>query len=334
MRFVSLVLGIPSVLLVGVLAPSPASAQSNLLANPDAEAGSIAGWTDPIGHGFGVTSATYVHAGAFSFTAGLFGPSGGWNHELRQDVSVASFATAIDAGQVESVFSGVGRSNEIPGALDAGSVRLEFLDAGALVLASFATGVISPSNTWVPFADTRVVPVGTRTLRVSLLGTRTVGASTDCFFDDLSLSVRSLVTTYCTAKTSSKGCVPALSTSGAPGAAGCASTTFDLTATNLIGAKNGQWFYSGVGPSGAAFLGGHLCVGSKIKRLPIQSTGGAGSLCNGVLTTDFNARICGGTDPQLTAGKQIWAQAQYRDNGFVAPNNVTLTEGLAFVIGP
>ncbi|MCE9592632.1 MAG: hypothetical protein K8S98_00425 [Planctomycetes bacterium] len=137
---------------------------------------------------------------------------------------------------------------------------------------------------------------------------------------------------YCTAKVNSKGCTPALSTTGTPQVANCSSEAFNLTASNLIGQKNGQWYYGTTGPLGAAFSGGHLCVKSPIKRLAVQGTGGAGSTCNGVLTTNFNARICGGTDPALTAGKQVWAQAQHRD--IPSPGAISLTNGVTFVICP
>ncbi|MCE9593003.1 MAG: hypothetical protein K8S98_02315 [Planctomycetes bacterium] len=151
---------------------------------------------------------------------------------------------------------------------------------------------------------------------------------------DPTLIVGSPAESYCTAKVNSKGCTPATSTTGIPQVGLACSTTFQLQATSLIGAKNGQWFYSGVGSFNSPFLGGLLCVKPQIKRLPVQSTGGSGSNCSGALTTNFNARICSGLDPQLTAGKQIWAQAYHRDNGFAAPNNVALTDGLTFVICP
>jgi hypothetical protein len=137
---------------------------------------------------------------------------------------------------------------------------------------------------------------------------------------------------YCTAKTNSKGCVPALATSGFPTKASCATSVFNLTASNLIGAKNGQWYYGTTGPLGAAFAGGHLCVKAPIKRLSVQTTGGAGSTCNGSMTTNFNARICGGTDPALTPGKQVWGQAQHRD--IPSPGAISLTGGVTFVIFP
>jgi Thrombospondin C-terminal region len=166
----------------------PVSGPSNLLINGDAETGDLTGWTDPLGHGFTVsTSPQLVYAGAFSFTPGQFGPSGAWNQELLQTVDVSGMSADIDAGTETSVFTGVGRSNSIPGSVDPGSVVLEFLNAGGAVLQTYASGTIAPTNTWIPLCDMRLMPVGTRTLRLRLIGSRTIGLSTDCFFDDLVL---------------------------------------------------------------------------------------------------------------------------------------------------
>ncbi|MCE9594501.1 MAG: hypothetical protein K8S98_09930, partial [Planctomycetes bacterium] len=54
------------------------------------------------------------------------------------------------------------------------------------------------------------------------------------------------ISQYCTAKTNSKGCVPAITTTGFPTKGSCGTQVFNLTASNLIGQKNGQWYYSGV----------------------------------------------------------------------------------------
>jgi hypothetical protein len=165
-----------------------ACAQANLLVNGDAEAGTLAGWTDPLGNGFNI-STTLAHDGMFSFTGGTTGPSGPHSNELRQDVDVTGLAAVIDGGAMTSRLRGFGRTNAAGGYSDPGNVRLEFLDGGAAVLASHDTGTFAPFNAWQSFADERIVPAGTRTLRVCLLGSRSVGLSTDCFFDDLELGV-------------------------------------------------------------------------------------------------------------------------------------------------
>ncbi|MCC6406419.1 MAG: hypothetical protein IT453_04575 [Planctomycetes bacterium] len=140
------------------------------------------------------------------------------------------------------------------------------------------------------------------------------------------------VTAYCTAKVNSLGCTPAVASSGAaPSVAGCASP-FNLTATNLLGNKNGLWFYGTNGLAGTAFQGGHLCIKPAIKRLSVTNSGGAGTACNGSLSTDFNARICSGSDAALVAGALVGTQCWSRDPN--SPSTTNLTSALSFTICP
>jgi hypothetical protein len=139
------------------------------------------------------------------------------------------------------------------------------------------------------------------------------------------------VSIYCTGKVNSKGCTPAVSYSGAPSFASCGTQTFNLTASNLVGAKNGLWFY-GQAATGQVFHGGYLCVKTGTKRLSVQNTGGAGTTCNGTMTTNFNARICSGSDPLLTAGTTRYAQAWARDPSAV--NGDQLSNAVQFTICP
>ncbi len=179
------------ILLASALA---ATAQTgNLLVNPDAETGGISGWTDAPGNGFDVYAGQFpttpVQSGSYSFWGGINGPPAGRSNEIRQDVDVSSFAAAIDAGAVTAYFSGYGRSNSASGQTDNGRITVEYRNGVGGVLQSYDTGNITPVNTYVFKQDTRVVPVGTRTIRVRLRGTRSVGSSTDAFFDSLSVSL-------------------------------------------------------------------------------------------------------------------------------------------------
>lgn len=140
------------------------------------------------------------------------------------------------------------------------------------------------------------------------------------------------ITPYCTAKTNSLGCVPTVTTSGAaPSVSGCASA-FNLTANQLVGNKNGLWFYGTNGLNGVAFQGGHLCIKPAIKRLNVVNSGGQGTACNGTISTNFNARICSGSDTALVAGALVGSQCWSRDPASASTTN--LTSAISFVICP
>lgn len=138
------------------------------------------------------------------------------------------------------------------------------------------------------------------------------------------------VANYCTAKVNSLGCTPVTTFAGVPKVA--TPSGFVLTASKLVGNKNGLWFYGTNGLQGAPFQGGFLCVKAPIKRLNVQNSGGQGTACNGVITTDFNARIFSGIDPALVAGKLVGAQCWSRDPA--SPSTTNLTGGVQFTICP
>jgi hypothetical protein len=173
------------------LVAGPCLAQPNLIVNGGAETGSLAGWTDALGNGFGTVQPSAFNAveGTWVFTGGVTGPSGPLQNEIYQDVDVSAFAADIDDGIVSSDFAGWGRSAAAAGSHDDASMFVEFRSGSGSVLAVQASGAIVPFNTWVQVQDSRTVPAGTRRIRVRLHGVRTVGASTDAYFDALSLSV-------------------------------------------------------------------------------------------------------------------------------------------------
>jgi hypothetical protein len=316
-------------LVVATLAGSVALAQGNLLVNGSAETGDLSGWTDPIAHGFTVTSApTSVYAGSFSFHAGQFGPSGAWNHELRQDVDVSALAAMIDAATVTSVFSGVGRTNEAGGTADPGSVVVEFRGGAGNVLASYASGTIAPYNAWQPLGDMRVMPAGTRTVRVRLLGQRTSGLSTDCFFDALELRADCGATTYCTAKTNSLGCTPAI---GVVGAASVSSSSLVVSAAQVLNNKSGLLFW-GRAASSAPFQGGTLCVAPPTLRTPVQLSAGAptGDDCSGTYSYAFSSSYLAASS--LAVADDVYCQFWSRDPA--SPSTTGLSDAAHFRVCP
>ncbi|MCE9595688.1 MAG: hypothetical protein K8S98_15980 [Planctomycetes bacterium] len=139
-----------------------------------------------------------------------------------------------------------------------------------------------------------------------------------------------LPTIYCTAKTNSQGCVPAIGYSGSPSATSLAH--FDVNAVNVLNKKNGILFY-GHSPLGMAFQGGTLCVASPTRLTPIQNAKGSpgASDCSGAYSLDMNAWIRSGVDPQLFVGQHVYAQYWTRDP--LSPSTTGLTDAIHFVIG-
>ena len=137
--------------------------------------------------------------------------------------------------------------------------------------------------------------------------------------------------TYCTGKTSSLGCTPAMSSSGSPSASSLA--PFAITASSVINQKSGLLFYSHA-PLAAPFQGGTKCVADPVVRTPAQNSGGSasGADCTGTYSLDFNARIQGGVDPSLVAGAEVFAQYWSRDP--LSASTTSLSNALRFVINP
>jgi choice-of-anchor A domain-containing protein len=163
------------------LCPGP-----ELLDNPGAESplvgGELPGWVEVVGYRWRprwLVPAPFE--GEASFFAGAVPLA-----ELVQDVDVASYATAIDGGAQRFRFSGRVRvaAEPIP---DAARLVVEYRDDLGELLDQFDSGPVSEPEVWVEVADERPAPVGTRTIRVRLLGERFTEPDLDAAFDAISL---------------------------------------------------------------------------------------------------------------------------------------------------
>jgi len=139
------------------------------------------------------------------------------------------------------------------------------------------------------------------------------------------------VSTYCTGKLNSEGCVPQIDGQGTP-SINSAAGDFVLSATDVIAGNTGLLFW-GLAPDNQPFLGGTLCVAGPLQRMSSQAAMGAGGSCSGTLTEDFGVAMSSGTFPNLQVGVDVYAQFYARDpQAAVAP--VTFTDAATFQIQP
>lgn len=135
---------------------------------------------------------------------------------------------------------------------------------------------------------------------------------------------------YCTAKVTSGGCLPAIGTSGTASAS--AASGFVLNVTQVEPLNLGIYFYSAVGPAAVPFLGGFLCLGGSITRLPPSAAGGAGP-CSGQYSVDFNAYLAANQPGLRAPGQGFWAQCWFRDPP--APIGQSgLSNAVTFILAP
>jgi hypothetical protein len=137
--------------------------------------------------------------------------------------------------------------------------------------------------------------------------------------------------TYCTAKTNSQGCVPAIGASGTPSFTSGA--PFTVTCTNELNNKLGLLFYGGA-PLNTPYQGGWLCVAAPTRRTPVLSSGGnlGPDDCSGAYAYDLNALIASGVDPDLVPGHEMFLQFWSRDPN--ASANTNRSDALRCSIAP
>ena len=139
-------------------------------------------------------------------------------------------------------------------------------------------------------------------------------------------------TIYCSAQTSSSGCVPSMSAAGDTRLSG--SQPFALVASQVPSGVTGLLFYGTNGATARPFAGGTLCVRPPLTRTVPQSSGGNPPPldCSGGLSLDFKAHALSGADPRLTAGTTVQAQYWYRDPA--APGGSGTTDAVSFTLCP
>jgi hypothetical protein len=143
-------------------------------------------------------------------------------------------------------------------------------------------------------------------------------------------------TVYCSAGTTSHGCVPSISASGSASAS--ASSGFTLSVTNVEGQRTGIFFYGIHGQLASPWSANStslLCVKSPLQRMSVLNSGGTPGQCDGVLSEDWNAyRAAHATalGQPFLRGETVWAQGWFRDPPGL--KTTKLSNGLVFAIGP
>jgi hypothetical protein len=135
---------------------------------------------------------------------------------------------------------------------------------------------------------------------------------------------------YCTAKVTSGGCVPAMSASDVPSLSSPGS--FMVMASALEPSQNGIMFFGTTGPASTPFQDGTLCVNAPLYRLSPKNSGGAGA-CSGSLgytLAEMLAQPQGG--PLLVVNQVVNIQTWFRDPP--ASSTTGLSNGLQVTICP
>ncbi|MCY3003585.1 MAG: hypothetical protein NTV21_17455 [Planctomycetota bacterium] len=120
---------------------------------------------------------------------------------------------------------------------------------------------------------------------------------------------------YCTAGTSTNGCVATISADNNPSVSLASSCR--ISVANVEGQKSGLIFYSVTGSSAVPWNAtSFLCVKSPIQRTQIQSSGGTATACDGRLTLDWNqfqSSHPAAIGKPWSAGHLVHVQAWFRD---------------------
>lgn len=159
----------------------------------------------------------------------------------------------------------------------------------------------------------------------------TLAGSSGVFFTSTGFvaTLPPVASTYCTAKTNSAGCTPAIGSTGTPSARG--GSGFHVTASQVLPNVNGVLFYGLAGAASVPFQGGTLCVAGPIVRCAAQNSGGSGT-CGGSFDVDFNAYVASVGGLGLDGGTHVWAQFWSRD--VADPFGTNLTDAITFMLWP
>jgi hypothetical protein len=137
-------------------------------------------------------------------------------------------------------------------------------------------------------------------------------------------------TSYCTANSTSGGCVATMAWSGAPSLS--SPSGFGLTSSQIEPQRSGIQFFGATGAASVPFANGFLCVQSPRYRLAIQNSGGSAA-CSGTFSytlQDLLNHPTGGGS--VMVGRRLHVQTWCRDPA--APSTIAVSNALTFVVCP
>ena len=145
-----------------------------------------------------------------------------------------------------------------------------------------------------------------------------------------------VITSYCTAGTTTNLCTATISGTGTPDAN--AGSGFMLSLSGVEGQKQGILFYGITNAIAQPWATGStslLCVKAPTQRMGVQNSGGTLNQCDGSLSTDWNAFIANNPTAlgnPFIAGQAVYAQGWFRDPP--APKTTSLSNALKFTVCP
>ena len=153
----------------------------------------------------------------------------------------------------------------------------------------------------------------------------------DIFVRDRGIVCSSLV--YCTAGTTTSGCVPSIQDNGVPSSS--AASGFTISVTAVEGQRIGLILYGLASQATPWGNGGtsYLCVAAPRQRTGSTSTGGTLMQCDGLLSVDWNAWRAANPNAlgsPFSPGETCFAQGWFRDSG--APKGTNLSNALRFTL--
>ena len=152
-------------------------------------------------------------------------------------------------------------------------------------------------------------------------------------FTGIAIGPGTPMSTYCTAKTNSAGCLPAISALGFASVAG--TSGFTVSAHDVLNQRWGGLRWTAAGPAALPFGGGTLCVASPFLRtLPSLSGGSPLPLvdCSGSWSLDMNTYLQ--RFVPFPPGTALHCQWLGRDPGFAPPQGLQLSDALTFTLKP